>query len=55
MLKQSSTAFQDAAKAVSSLILTVTETEQRKNPFAGAIIAALEQNTFLRIRYWTVF
>jgi len=42
MLKQSSAAFQDAAKAVSSLIPTVTETEQKKNPYAGAIIAALE-------------
>jgi len=42
MLKQSSVAFQDAAKAVSSLIPTVTETEQRKNSYAGAIIAALE-------------
>jgi len=41
MLKQSSAAFQDAAKAVSSLIPTVTETEQRKNPYARAIIAAL--------------
>ncbi|XP_018376988.1 PREDICTED: uncharacterized protein LOC108770125, partial [Trachymyrmex cornetzi] len=42
MLIQSSAAFQDAAKAVSCLVPTATETKQSKNPYAGAIIAALE-------------